>query len=123
MKYGYVRVLSITQNIDRQMDEMYKNGLSKKDIYIDKQSGKDFDRTNYKKLKKKLKKNDLLIIKSIDRLGRNYEMIINEWAEITKVIEADIYVIDFPLLDTRIEEKNLVGKFISDIVLQVLGIL
>ena len=121
MKYGYVRVSSITQNIDRQMDEMYKNGLSKKDIYIDKQSGKDFDRTNYKKLKKKLKKNDLLIIKSIDRLGRNYEMIINEWAEITKVIEADIYVIDFPLLDTRIEEKNLVGKFISDIVLQVLS--
>ena len=121
MKYGYVRVSSITQNIDRQMDEMYKNGLSKKDIFIDKQSGKDFDRTNYQKLKKKLKKDDLLIIKSIDRLGRNYEMIINEWTEITKVIEADIYVIDFPLLDTRIEERNLVGKFISDIVLQVLS--
>ncbi len=121
MKYGYVRVSSITQNIDRQMEEMYKLGISKNNIYIDKQSGKDFNRINYQKMKKKLKKNDLLIIKSIDRLGRNYEMIINEWAEITKVIEADIYVIDFPLLDTRIEEKNLVGKFISDIVLQVLS--
>lgn len=121
MKYGYVRVSSVTQNIDRQIEEMYRNGLLKKDIFIDKQSGKDFNRTNYQKLKRKLKKDDLLIIKSIDRLGRNYEMIINEWTEITKVIEADIYVIDFPLLDTRIEEKNLVGKFISDIVLQVLS--
>ena len=121
MDYGYVRVSSISQNIERQMDEMYKNGLSKKNIYIDKQSGKDFNRTNYQKLKRKLKKDDLLIVKSIDRLGRNYEMIINEWTEITKVIEADIYVIDFSLLDTRIEGKNLVGKFISDIVLQVLS--
>lgn len=121
MTYGYVRVSSITQNIDRQMEEMYKNGLSNKYIYIDKQSGKDFNRINYQKLKKRLKKNDLLIIKSIDRLGRNYEMIINEWTEITKIIEANIYVLDFPLLDTRINETNLVGKFISDVVLQVLS--
>ena len=121
MIYGYVRVSSITQNIDRQMEEMFEQGLVKKQIYVDKQSGKDFNRTNYQKLKKKLKKNDLLIIKSIDRLGRNYEMIIQEWQSITKVIEADILVLDFPLLDTRIENENLVGRFISDIVLQVLS--
>ena len=121
MNYGYVRVSTTTQNIARQMDEMYKAGLNDNVIFIDKQSGKDFDRTNYKILKSKLKKGDLLIIKSIDRLGRNYDMIINEWQDITKVIEADIFVIDFPLLDTRIETQNLVGKFISDIVLQVLS--
>lgn len=121
MNYGYVRVSSTTQNVARQMEEMYKLGLSNKQIYIDKQSGKDFERNNYQKLKRKLKKDDLLIIKSIDRLGRNYEMIINEWSEITKIIEADIKVIDFPLLDTRTDEKNLIGKFISDIVLQVLS--
>ena len=121
MKYGYVRVSSITQNIDRQMEEMYKLGISKNNIYIDKQSGKDFNRINYQKMKKKLKKNDLLIIKSIDRLGRNYDMIIKEWSTLTKEIKCDIFVIDFPLLDTRVENENLVGKFISDIVLQVLS--
>lgn len=121
MEYGYVRVSSLTQNIARQMEEMKKIGLPKKNIFIDKQSGKDFERENYKKLKKKLKKGDLLIIKSIDRLGRNYDMIIDEWADVTKKIGADIYVIDFPLLDTREDENNLIGKFISDIVLQVLS--
>ena len=121
MNYGYVRVSSITQNIDRQMEELYKWGLKDKFIYIDKQSGKDFERPNYQIMKKKLKENDLLIIKSIDRLGRNYEMIIKEWQELTKVINCDIVVIDFPLLDTRVDAKNLVGKFISDIVLQVLS--
>lgn len=121
MHYGYVRVSTETQNIARQMEEMKKLGLSDETIFIDKQSGKDFNRINYKVLKSMLKKNDLLIIKSIDRLGRNYDMIINEWQDITKVIEADIYVIDFPLLDTRNENKNLIGKFISDIVLQVLS--
>ncbi|MFR7880142.1 MAG: recombinase family protein [Christensenellales bacterium] len=110
-----------TQNIDRQMEEMHKFGLTDEFIYIDKQSGKDFDRPNYQIMKSKLKKDDLLIIKSIDRLGRNYEMIIKEWSDITKIIEADICVIDFPLLDTRSENTNLVGKFISDIVLQVLS--
>ena len=120
-KYGYVRVSTVTQNIDRQMNEMYKLGLSTDSIYIDKQSGKDFNRTNYVKLKRKLKKGDLLIIKSIDRLGRNYEMILDEWKEITKVKEADIYVIDFPLLDTRDNEHNLIGRFIADIVLQILS--
>lgn len=121
MKYGYVRVSTTTQNIARQMEEMYKFGLTDESIFIDKQSGKDFNRENYQFLKSKLKKDDLLIIKSIDRLGRNYDMIINEWTELTKYIEADIYVIDFPLLDTRVEGKNLLGKFISDIVLQVLS--
>ena len=121
MKYGYVRVSTTSQNVARQMEEMYKLGLTDDVIFIDKQSGKDFNRESYQLLKIKIKKDDLLIIKSIDRLGRNYDMIINEWTEITKVIEADIYVIDFPLLDTRVEGKNLVGKFISDIVLQVLS--
>lgn len=121
MKYGYVRVSTETQNIARQIEEMYKLGLTDDVIFIDKQSGKDFNREKYQLLKSKLKKDDLLIIKSIDRLGRNYDMIINEWQEITKVINADIFVIDFPLLDTRTESKNLVGKFISDIVLQVLS--
>ncbi len=121
MKYGYVRVSTQTQNVARQMEEMYKLGLTDDVIHIDKQSGKDFNRENYQLLKSKLKKDDLLIIKSIDRLGRNYDMIINEWQEITKTINADIFVIDFPLLDTRVEGKNLVGKFISDIVLQVLS--
>lgn len=121
MIYGYVRVSSTTQNVARQMEEMDKMGIKKKFIYVDFQSGKDFNRNNYKKLKAKLKKNDLLVIKSIDRLGRNYDMIISEWQDITKTIEADIFVIDFPLLDTRVEDRNLVGKFIADIVLQVLS--
>lgn len=121
MKYGYVRVSSHTQNTARQMEEMYKYDLTDDVIYVDMQSGKDFDRTSYQELKSKLKKDDLLIIKSIDRLGRNYDMIMHEWAELTKTIEVDIFVIDFPLLDTRAPEKNLVGKFISDIVLQVLS--
>lgn len=121
MKYGYVRVSTETQNTARQMEEMYKLGLTNDTIYVDKKSGKDFERINYQFLRNKLQKNDLLIIKSIDRLGRNYDMIINEWSYITKIIEADIYVIDFPLLDTRLEGENLVGRFISDIVLQVLS--
>ncbi|MBQ8748940.1 MAG: recombinase family protein [Clostridia bacterium] len=121
MKFGYVRVSSKEQNIDRQMEEMYKQGLTPKQIFIDKQSGKNFDRTNYQKMKSKLKSGDLLIIKSIDRLGRNYDMIIEEWKEIVNTINADIVVIDMPLLDTRTESKNLVGKFISDIVLQILS--
>lgn len=120
MKYGYVRVSTEAQNIARQMEEMYKLGLTDEFVYVDKQSGKDFERENYKLLKGILKKDDLLLIKAIDRLGRNYDMIINEWSEITKVIEADIFVIDFPLLDTRVDGMNLVGKFILDIVLQVL---
>lgn len=123
MKYGYVRVSTEAQNIARQMEEMYKLGLTDEFIYVDKQSCKDFERENYKLLKEILKKDDLLTIKSIDRLGRNYDMIINEWSEITKVIEADIFIIDFPLLDTREDGMNLVGNFISYIVLEVLFLL
>ncbi len=121
MNYGYVRVSTRDQNIDRQMDEMYKQGLSDNQIFIDKQSGKDFDRTNYQNLKTLLKSGDLLIIKSIDRLGRNYDMIIEEWKDIVNRLNVDIVVLDMPLLDTRIDGKNLVGKFISDIVLQILS--
>ena len=121
MIYGYVRISTAQQHIDRQIDALLDMGLSKDSIYVDYESGKDFNRRNYRKLIRKLKKNDLLIIKSIDRLGRDYNMIIDEWRLITKEKEADIMVIDMPLLDTRIEGKNLVGKFISDIVLQVLS--
>lgn len=121
MKYAYVRVSTVSQNIDRQMEEMFRQDIEFKNIFIDYQSGKDFERRNYQKLLKKLKKDDLLVIKSIDRLGRDYNMILDEWKKITKIIEADIMVIDMPLLDTHVEGKNLVGKFISDIVLQVLS--
>ena len=121
MIYAYIRVSTKHQNIDRQYEEIKAFDIDDKYIYIDRESGKDFDRTKYQKLIKKLKKDDLLIIKSIDRLGRNYHMILEEWSRITKTIGADIKVLDMPLLDTRIEGKNLVGKFISDIVLQVLS--
>ena len=121
MIYGYIRVSTKAQKIDRQYEEIKAFGIDDKYIYVDKESGKDFDRTNYQKLIKRIKKDDLLVVKSIDRLGRNYHMILDEWAYITKVKCADIKVLDMPLLDTRIEGKNLVGKFISDIVLQVLS--
>ena len=121
MIYAYIRVSTKHQNIDRQYEEIKALDIDDKYIYIDKESGKDFDRTKYQKLIKKLKKDDLLIVKSIDRLGRNYRMILEEWSRITKTIGADIKVLDMPLLDTRIEGENLVGKFISDIVLQVLS--
>ena len=121
MIYGYIRVSTKAQKIDRQYEEIKAFGIEDKYIYVDKESGKDFDRTNYQKLIKRIKKDDLLVVKSIDRLGRNYHMILDEWSYITKTKEADIKVLDMPLLDTRIEGKNLVGKFISDIVLQVLS--
>ena len=120
MIYGYARVSSKDQKLERQLLELERFGILKENIYCDKQSGKDFDRTNYKLLRSKLKKGDLLVIKSIDRLGRKYNMIINEWVYITKRINCDIVVLDMNLLDTR-TENNLVGKFISDIVLQILS--
>ncbi|MDD6469105.1 MAG: recombinase family protein [Bacilli bacterium] len=119
--YAYIRVSTKQQNIDRQYIEIKEFGIDNKHIFVDKESGKDFERINYKKLIKKIKKGDLLVVKSIDRLGRNYHMILEEWSRITKTIGADIKVLDMPLLDTRIEGKNLVGKFISDVVLQVLS--
>ena len=121
MIYGYVRVSTTAQRIDRQIDELHKVGLNDSEIFIDKESGKDFVRTNYQKLKKKLKQGDVLFIKSIDRLGRNYAMVLDEWRELTKEKGIDIVIIDMPLLDTRIEGNTLVGKFIADVVLQVLS--
>ncbi|MEG0034695.1 MAG: recombinase family protein [Bacilli bacterium] len=120
-QYGYVRVSSVAQNLDRQINEILEFGINKTNIYSDKQSGRDFERCNYKILINKLKKGDLLVIKSIDRLGRNYSMIVNEWGKITKTIEADILVLDMPLLDTRQKTNNLVGRLISDLVLQLLS--
>ena len=100
-KYGYVRVSSRDQNIDRQMIALQNEGLKKNQIFIDKESGKDFKRNGYKKMVRKLKDGDQLFVKSIDRLGRNYEEILKEWNYITKDIKADIVILDFPLLDTR----------------------
>ena len=118
--YGYVRVSSQEQNEDRQLIAMAEAGVARGNILIDKQSGKDFERPNYKRLMKKLRPGDTLIIKSIDRLGRNYEEIQNQWRIITKEKKVDIVVIDMPLLDTR-RDKNLLGTFISDLVLQLLS--
>lgn len=121
MKYGYARVSSQDQNLERQTQEFIRFGIAKRNIYADKKSGKDFERTAYLKLIRKLKENDLLVVKSIDRLGRNYSMIIEEWHKITHIIRADILVLDMPLLDTRAGENSLMGRFISDVVLQILS--
>jgi len=118
--YGYVRVSSIDQNEDRQLIVMDENNVPKGNVYIDKQSGKDFERPQYKKLVKNLKAGDLLYILSIDRLGRNYEDIQKQWRILTKDIGIDICVIDMPLLDTR-NGKDLMGTFIADLVLQILS--
>ena len=120
MYYGYVRVSTKEQNEDRQLIAMREYGVRRKNIYIDKQSGKDFERTNYKRLIKRLKAGDVMIVKSIDRLGRNYSEIIEEWRKITQVKKADIVVIDMPLLDTT-KNKDMFGTFISDLVLQILS--
>ena len=118
--YGYIRVSSKDQNEDRQLIALNEVGVERKNIYLDKRSGKDFDRPQYKKLLRKLKKDDLLYIKSIDRLGRNYEEILQQWRVLTKDKGIDIVVLDMPLLDTR-RGKDLMGTFLSDIVLQVLS--
>ncbi len=118
--YGYIRVSAKDQNEDRQLVALKDIGVADKNIYIDKKSGKDFNRPQYKKLVRKLKPNDLLYIKSIDRLGRNYEEILQQWRILTKEKRVDIVVIDMPLLDTR-RGKDLMGTFISDIVLQLLS--
>lgn len=118
--YGYIRVSTREQNEDRQLIALREIGVPEKNIYLDKQSGKDFNRPQYKKLLRKLKKDDLLYIKSIDRLGRNYEEILEQWRLLTKEKGVDIVVLDMPLLDTR-RGKDLMGTFLSDIVLQVLS--
>ena len=118
MKIGYVRVSTIEQNEARQIEAMKTDGVEK--IYMDKKSGKDFNRPEYQKIIASLHKGDILIIHSIDRLGRNYEEIIAEWRKITKEIEADIIVQDMPLLNTT-QNKDLTGTLIADIVLQLLS--
>ncbi len=118
--YGYIRVSSKDQKEDRQLLSIQEIGIDKKHIYCDKRSGKDFNRPQYKKLLKKLKKDDVLYIKSIDRLGRNYKEILEQWRILTKEKQVDVVVLDMPLLDTR-QGKDLLGSFISDIVLQLLS--
>ena len=120
MIYGYIRVSTREQNEDRQLIALREMVVPEANLFIDKQSGKDFQRPQYKKLVRKLKKDDLLYIKSIDRLGRNYEEIQNQWRILTKEKGVDIVVLDMPLLDTR-RGKDLMGTFLSDIVLQVLS--
>lgn len=120
MEYGYARVSSKDQNEARQLDAFEKAKIPKNCIFVDKQSGKNFDRPSYKRLYRKLREGDVIYIKSIDRLGRNYEEIIEQWKLITKTKKADIVVIDMPLLDTR-RGKDLLGTFLADIVLQVLS--
>jgi DNA invertase Pin-like site-specific DNA recombinase len=118
--YGYIRVSSIDQNEDRQLDAMDELGIPRAQLFVDKVSGKDFNRPAYQSLVKKVRSGDLLYIKSIDRLGRNYEEIQNQWRVLTKEKGADIAVIDMPLLDTR-NGKDLMGTFLADIVLQLLS--
>ena len=118
--YGYIRVSSKDQNEDRQRIALREAGVAEKHLYLDKQSGKDFERPQYKNLIQRLKKDDLLYIKSIDRLGRNYEEILEQWRLITKEKGADIAVLDMPVLDTR-RGKDLMGTFLPDIVLQILS--
>lgn len=118
--FGYIRVSTRDQNEDRQLIALREVGIPEKNIYLDKQSGKDFNRPQYQKLLRKMKKDDLLYIKSIDRLGRNYDEILQQWRTLTKLKGIDIVVLDMPLLDTR-RGKDLMGTFLSDIVLQVLS--
>ena len=118
--YGYIRVSTREQNEDRQLLALKELSIPEKNLFVDKQSGKDFERPQYRKMVRKLKKDDLLYIKSIDRLGRNYSEILEQWRILTKEKGIDIVVLDMPLLDTR-RGKDLMGTFLSDIVLQVLS--
>lgn len=120
MNYGYIRVSSRDQNEERQLIAMHGAGIDDAHIFMDKQSGKDFDRPQYQRLRKKLKKGDTLFVKSIDRPCRNYNEILQQWQEITKDTGADIVVLDMSLLDTR-QRKDLIGTLIADIVLQLLS--
>ncbi len=119
--YGYIRVSTKDQNEERQLIVMEELDIPKENVFIDKQSGKDFNRPQYRKMMRKMKKGDLLYIKSIDRLGRNYSEILEQWRRLTKEKQIDIVVIDMPLLDTRDKGQELIGVFISDLVLQILS--
>lgn len=121
MKYGYVRVSSREQNIDRQMTAMKEQGIAEEKIFVDRATGKNFNRKGYKRMMRKVKPGDEIFIKSIDRLGRNYDEIITQWKIITKDKAVHIVVIDFPLLDTRKHVNGLTGTFIADLVLQVMS--
>lgn len=121
MKYGYARVSSKDQNESRQIENLTNHGVDIDNIYIDKQSGKDFNRPEYQRLLDTITEGDVIYIHSIDRLGRNYDEIIKNWQLITKDIKADIVVLDMPLLDTTVENNNLTGRFIADLVLQILS--
>lgn len=120
-KYAYIRVSSRDQNVDRQVEAMKKAGIKKSNMFIDKQSGKDFQRENYQKMLRKIKSNDVVYVKSIDRLGRNYDEIIQQWNTITKEKNVDIVVLDFPLLNTQEKINGLTGKFVADLILQILS--
>ena len=120
MEYGYARVSTREQNEARQMIALTGFGIAETAIFVDRQSGKDFERTQYRRLMRKLKDGDTLVVKSIDRLGRNYEEILEQWRVITKEKRAAIVVLDMPLLDTR-QGKDLMGTFIADLVLQILS--
>ncbi|MBS7007464.1 recombinase family protein [Anaerostipes sp.] len=119
--YGYARVSTKDQNETRQLLALEAFAVEKQKIYLDKLSGKNFERPNYKKLVKKLREGDVLVIQSIDRLGRNYGEILEQWRIVTKQIHADIVVLDMPLLDTRKKQDDLTGTFIADLVLQILS--
>lgn len=120
MFYGYMRVSTADQNDERQRQELIRWGIVEKNLYADKVSGKDFNRPSYQRLRRRLREGDVLVVKSIDRLGRNYEEVQNEWRYIVKEKRADIVILDMPILDTR-TNKDLIGTLISDIVLQLLS--
>jgi Site-specific recombinases, DNA invertase Pin homologs len=119
--HGYARISTKEQNEERQIKALKEFGISDRDIYVDKVSGKSFDRPEYKRLLNAIRKNDLVVILSIDRLGRNYIEIQEQWRHITTELEADIKIIDMPLLDTRIEENTIDNRFVSDLVLKILS--
>ena len=118
--YGYIRVSTREQNIERQLVSLLEAGVEEQNIYVDRQSGKDFRRPSYKKMMRKIREGDLLIVKSIDRLGRNYQEIMEQWQFITKEKKIDIQIQDMPLMDTR-RTKDLLGTFIGDVILQILS--
>ena len=120
-EFGYIRVSTKDQRTDRQLAALAPYQIPRKNLYCDYQSGKDFRRPAYQKLLKKIRRGDLLVVKSIDRLGRNYNEILDQWQFLTKTVGADILVVDMPLLDTRQQHGNLTGVFIADLVLQILA--
>ena len=120
-KYMYIRVSSKDQNTSRQLADVEKLGIEAENVFIDKQSGKDFDRPEYQRLINALRPGDIVYFHSIDRMGRNYDMIIEEWNRITKELKADIIILDMPLLDTTAKNHDLTGRFIADLVLQILS--